>query len=439
MIAEHLKILYVSPMPPSPPLGGAQARMHGLMTNLARRHDITAICLIDEDGDVEECRRAMRSYCRDVILVPNPNGRAGLAKRMLQLRSIASRRSYEHHRFRVPALQEELDRRLEHERFDVVNLEFTYLGGLRLRPSSAGMPAPPLVLGTHEIAYDIVRQVARGGASAGRRLYAALNWRKLRRDEHAAFRAADGISACSAADQARVLAHVPAARTVVIPNAADVDFYQPRPSDPPPDGRTVVFFGLLSTFPNIDGVLFFLREIWPRVAAERPAARCRIIGARPPAPVRQLAGPRVEIAGFVEDLRPHLAAAAVLVVPLRVGGGTRLKIVEGMAMGRPIVSTTLGAEGIEAVHDRSILIADEPATFAGSVIRLLDDPVLAARLGRSARELAVERYSWPAAARRLEQFLGEIIASPRSPYRAAHHTEEADPAETAGAETGGSV
>jgi glycosyltransferase involved in cell wall biosynthesis len=411
MIPERLSVLYVSPIPPSPPRSGAQARVHGLITNVARRHDVTAISLIDQDFDAEECRHAMREYCRDVVLIPNPNGQEGLVKRMLQLRSLASFRSIEHHYFSAPGLQGELDRVLRQRRFDVVNLEFPYLAHLRMRQSPPGTPPPPLVLDAHEIAYDIVRQVARSDGSPGRRVFAALNWRKLRRDESAAFRSADGIYACSVADQERLLAHVPSARTVVIPNAADVDFYQPRPSDPPPDGRTVVFFGLLSTFPNVDGVLFFLREIWPRIAAERPQACCRIIGRRPPASVLELSGPRVEIAGFVADLRPHLASAGVLVVPLRVGGGTRLKIVEGMAMGKPIVSTTLGAEGVEAVPGRDILIADEPATFAAAVVRVLDDAALATRLGRSARQLAVERYSWRAAALTLERFFGEIIAA----------------------------
>jgi len=419
MIPERLSVLYVSPIPPSPPRSGAQARVHGLITNVARRHDVTAISLIGQDFDAEECRLAMREYCRDVVLIPNPNGEEGLAKRILQLRSLASLRSLEHRYFSTPALQGELDRVLQRKRFDVVNLEFPYLAHFRMRQSPPGTPPPPLVLDAHEIAYDIVRQVARSDGSPGRRVFAALNWRKLRRDESAAFRSADGIYACSVADQERLLAHVPSARTIVIPNAADVDFYQPRPSDPPPDGRTVVFFGLLSTFPNVDGVLFFLREIWPRIAAERAQARCRIIGRRPPASVLELAGPRVEIAGFVADLRPHLASAAVLVVPLRVGGGTRLKIVEGMAMGKPIVSTTLGAEGVEAVPGRDILIADDPASFAAAVVRVLDDPALATQLGRSARQLAVERYSWRAAALALERFFGEIIAAqPGAPSKA---------------------
>ena len=156
-------------------------------------------------------------------------------------------------------------------------------------------------------------------------------------------------------------------------------------------------------------MIHFINDIWPRIAAAHPEARCKIIGGRPPATLLALAGPRVELTGFVADLRPHLAAAAAVVVPLRLGGGTRLKIVEGMAMGKAIVSTTLGAEGIEAVPGRDLLSEDEPAAFADAVNRLLAEPSLAARIGQSARQLAVERYSWSGAARVLEDFYRRIL------------------------------
>src|SRR4051794_24239136 len=133
MIPERLSILYLSQMPPSPPRFGAQARMHGLMTSLARRHDLTAVSLVDPEFDLEDCRRAMREYCGEVILVPNPNGRAGMAKRRLQVRSLLSLHSFERLRYSVPALQDVLDRVLRRRRFDVVNLEFPYLGHLRLK------------------------------------------------------------------------------------------------------------------------------------------------------------------------------------------------------------------------------------------------------------------------------------------------------------------
>ncbi|MGE5048778.1 MAG: glycosyltransferase family 4 protein [Deltaproteobacteria bacterium] len=413
MTAERLKILCVSQMPPSPPRFGAQARMHGLYTNLARRNELTAVALVDDSFDLEECRRAMQAYCSEVVLLRNPRGAAGMAKRALQLRSVASTQSFERHLYSVAALQPALDSLLRRKRFDLVDVEFPYLGHCNVRQSPPGTPPPLVVVDSHEIAYDMVRQFSRSGGAL-RRFYAGLDWRKLRREELAAYGGADGVCTCSVADADRVRAEVPSARTVVIPNAADVEFYKPRPGDPPADGRTLVFFGLLSTWPNIDGILFFLREIWPAIAAARPDARLKVIGGRAPREVLQQAGPRVEMTGFVEDLRPHLASAAALVVPLRIGGGTRLKIVEGMAMSKAIVSTSLGAEGIDAVPGRDILIEDQPAAFAAAVLKLLGDPALAARMGQAGRKLAVERYSWSGAADTLERFARDLMQTARA-------------------------
>jgi glycosyltransferase involved in cell wall biosynthesis len=383
--------------------------MHGLMTQLARRHDLTAAMLVDEAFDLDECRRAMQVYCREVILVQNPYGRAGAAKRLLQLRSLTSTRSFDRLRVTAPALQQALDQVLRKRRFDIVNLEFPYLGHCVLRQAPPGEKLPSLVVDSHEIAYDLARQFAVAGASMGRRLYAGANWRKLRREELGIYREADGVYLCSTEDERRLLDEISEARTAVIPNAADVDYYQPRPTDPPPDGRTVVYFGLLSTVPNIDAVIHFVEEIWPLIAKAHPEARFKIIGGRAPQSLLALAGPRVELTGFVPDLRPHLAAAAAVVVPLRLGGGTRLKIVEAMAMGKAIVSTTLGAEGIKAVPGQDIFIEDQPAAFADAVNRLLSQPGLAASVGQSARRMAVEQYAWSAAAQALEDFYRRIL------------------------------
>jgi glycosyltransferase involved in cell wall biosynthesis len=410
-MSERLNILWVSHMPPSPPRSGAQARVHGLISNVAKRHDITAVMLSEPEFDIEECRRAMREYCREVVLIPNANSSSGLGKRLLQLRSLASRRSFDRLRVSVAETQRVIDELTRKQRFDIVNLEFPYLYHLKLRQAPPGERKPPVVVDTHEIAYDLARQMAGTEVGISRRVYGNVNWRKLAHEERFAFRDADGLAACSVADEERLLRDAPKARIVVIPNAADVDFYQPRPTDPPPDGRTLVYFGLLSTFPNIDAVRFLLQEIWPRVAAARPEARLKIIGGKPSAEMRAHAGPRIEITGFVDDLRPHLASAVGIAVPLRFGGGTRLKIVEGMAMGKAIVSTRLGAEGIDAVHERDILLSDDADGFAKELIRLLDDAALAERLGKDARKLAVERYSWSAAAVTLEGFFKEILKS----------------------------
>jgi glycosyltransferase involved in cell wall biosynthesis len=311
--------------------------------------------------------------------------------------------------FTLPALQQSLDRLLRARKFDVVNLESSFLGHCDLRQAPPGEKLPALVIDSHNIDYDLARQYARNGSSLVRRLYAEANWRKLRREELATYGDADGVYLCSAADERRLLREVPKVRTALVPNAADVEYYQPRSNDPLPDGRTVVFFGHLSYVPNVDGASHFVRDIWPRVAEVHPEAQCKIIGDGPPPSLVALAGPRIELTGFVPDLRPHLAAAAVVVVPLRLGGGTRLKIVEAMAMGKAIVSTSLGAEGIEAMPGRDILIEDRPAAFADAVNRLLAEPDLATCIGRSARRLAEKRYAWSAAAQALEDFYRRVL------------------------------
>ena len=379
------------------------------MNQLAKHHDITAVILVDDEFDIDECRIAMQAYCHDVVLIKNPHSRVGLVKRLLQLRSLASTKSFERLRVMVPEMQQALDKVLLANRFDIVNLEFTFLGHCDLRQAPPGLKLPVMVVDSHNIDYDLARQYARTGGSPLRRLYAEANWRKLRREELRTYRGADGVYLCSVADQQRLLEDIPTARTIVIPNAADVDFYKPRATDPMPDGRTIVFFGLMSYMPNIDGAGYFLKEIWPRIAEANPDARCKIIGGSPPPHLLALAGPQIVFTGFVPDLRPHIAEAAAVVVPLRLGGGTRLKIVEAMAMGKAIVSTTLGAEGIDAIPGRDILIEDDPQLFANAVIKLLAEPESAARIGKAARQLSEARYAWSAAAKTLEQFYREIL------------------------------
>lgn len=407
---ERLSVLLVSPMAPSPPRFGAQARTHGLLSNLAKHHDFTAIVLHDDDETPSTSGPAMRAYCREVTFVRNPNGVTGWRRRALQVRSWLSRWSYQRHLFTVPGLQEQLDRMLGSHRFDVVFVNLPYLAHYRLCRSPPGTVAPAVVIDSHDVGYDLARQVATSSAPLGQRLHATLNWRKLAREELAAYNAADGVCVCSTADQKRLAADAPSATTVVIPNAADIEYLQPRQSDPAPDGRTVLFFGLLATVPNVDGVVYFLREIWPLIAAARPDARFVVIGADPAPAIRALAGPGVTIVGPVDDLRPHLASADAVVVPLRLGSGTRLKILEAWAMARPVVSTTLGAEGLDAVAGRHLLIADDPPDFASSVLRVLGEPGLAHGLGRAGRALVSERYSWGGAAGALEAFFRQVLA-----------------------------
>ncbi len=408
MSATRLQLLYLSQFPPSPPTYGAQRRIAGLLTALARRHDVTAVALISPDLDAAEADRSMRSYCKRVVLVP-ARPWAGTGKRLLQLRALVSRRSFEHHFFHLRALRPLLQRLLSEQAFDVLNVEHPFLAHLALKQLPQGPPLPVRVLDEHNIEFDLARQQAGNEQGLFRRIHNATNWPKIRAEEVEAFNAFDGVTFCSEADEARARVLAPLLRSAVVPNAVDVQYFQPSKALPPADGRTVLFFGAINYFPNVDGLLYLLREVWPLLERRHPEARLKIVGQHPTPEILAFQGPKVEVTGKVEDVRVHLAGAAVTVAPLRVGGGTRFKILEAMAMGRPVVSTSLGAEGISARPGMDILLADEPQAFAEAVGRVLETPALAAQLGDRGRALVEAHYSWDAAGGRLERFFLELL------------------------------
>jgi glycosyltransferase involved in cell wall biosynthesis len=412
MAHDPLRILFLSQFPPSPPSFGAQRRIQGLMSALAKDNDVRGVALIAPDMDAREAERAMREYCSDVVLVPARPWR-GPKKRWLQFRSLFSTRSFERRAFDLPELRRALVRVLVERPVDVVNVELPFLAGQRLRVAPPGAPAPIRVLDEHNIEFDLARQQAGSEQGLARRVHNLANWRKIRREELRAFRTFDGVTFCSEVDEARARRLVPAVRSAVVPNAVDVDHFAPRASDPPSDGRTVMFFGAINYFPNVDGLRYFFREVWPLVERSHPEARLKLVGQHPTPEVLDFRGPRVDVTGRVEDVRPHLASAAVTIVPLRIGGGTRFKILEAMAMARPVVSTRLGAEGIDADNGRDILLADDPAGLAAAIGRVLDEPGLAAALGTRGRALVEQRYSWAAAAQRLDGFLRELLTRRR--------------------------
>ncbi len=403
-----MKILFVTPYLPSPPHFGAQRRLEGLMRGLAASHEVSLLAFAKPGAESEVQLRATREYCRGVITVPYDVLNVDVGqKRLLQLRSLASRRSFESLLMQRPEFQRALDAELSEGDYDIVQVEFAQMAGYELKRN---LRKPPrFVLDEHNVEYDLTRRTAEAAGSLPRKLYNAANWRKLRREERAAWWRFDGVALTSERDQQLVQSDLPGVRTTVVPNAVDTEAFHPNGT--PIDRSTLIFLGAINYYPNTDGVLHFLDDIFPRLLELSPDAKFQIVGMSPPASVLERQSQSVEVTGFVEDPRPYLDRAAVVVVPLRIGGGTRFKIVEAMAMGKAIVSTRLGAEGIDVVHEKHALLADEPKEFAAQVKRLLDDPELAARLGSEARKLAEERYSWRAAVARLENFYGELGAA----------------------------
>lgn len=400
-----MKILFVAPYLPSPARFGGQRRMEGLLRGLAERHEVSVLAFNSSDAYATESLEATAAYCKKVTTLPDLDPRSVREKRRLQMRSLLSLHSFEHLQVKSRAdFQQKIDEHLASETYDVVQVEFANMASYRY--SRRGKKQPLLVLDEHNIEYDLQRRTAGSADGIARLVYNSLNWRKLGREEKRAWQRFDGVVLTSARDE-QVLCEVsPKTRTAVVPNGVNVTQFMP--SEAPTEPDTLVFFGANNYFPNHDALLYFIDEILPKVVARRPNVKLQIVGPGAQPAVLAKQGKHVEIVGFVDDLMPYLERATAIVVPLRIGGGTRLKIVEAMAKSKAIVSTRIGAEGIDVSHGRDILLGDTPADFADAIVRVLEDSTLARELGRKARELAVTRYSWGAIVAQLEQFYADL-------------------------------
>ena len=262
------------------------------------------------------------------------------------------------------------------------------------------------VLFTHNVEAEIFERHARV-ATGLRKLVWRNQARKMARFEGDALRRFDSVIAVSARD-AEALRTRFALKTVErIDTGVDLDFYRPTPlpAPPAPGEGTIAFTGVMDSPANIDGIAFLMDQVWPLVVQARPAARALIVG-RNPAPALVAAARQRGLAwsftGYVDDIRPHVETAHLCVIPLRVGSGTRIKAFEAMAMNRPIVSTTVGVEGLDVVDGTHLLMADDPAAFAAAILRLLNDAALPTQLTQAARALLEERFSWSHVARQFE-------------------------------------
>jgi glycosyltransferase involved in cell wall biosynthesis len=227
--------------------------------------------------------------------------------------------------------------------------------------------------------------------------YSCVQWLRLRRYEADVCRRADWVLTVSDADADALQRLVPGLDPSVVPNGIDTRVYHPKAVETQPRENSLVFTGTMDFRPNVDAILWFVKEVLPLIQVEIPDVHVNVVGQRPHQrldPLRE--NPSVTLTGFVEDVRPYIANAALYVAPLRMGGGTRLKLLEAMAMGKAVVATRLGAEGYPVTDGRELVLADTATDFAERVISLLQSPKRRAALGRTARAFVERRYDWRA-------------------------------------------
>jgi glycosyltransferase involved in cell wall biosynthesis len=388
---HFVRILFVSLAVPYPPTNGHRIRNWALLRGLtAEGHDVSLVSFA-EPSELADDPARFEGLCREARLVPAPAAVSGWRGHAARLRAIGSAQPFGVRRFRSEAMQRAVQDVLATGRFDCVICDDIY------NVENIGdTGSVPVLLNKHDLTHVILQRFAGYARNPLQRAYAAIEYRKLRRWEAQAC-GLPGVLACSDSDRRELLRLVPDARIEIVPNAIDADSYPPAPAGAE-EPSTVLYFGSMDWYPNIDAVEYFASSILPELERRVPAVRFRVAGRNPPeALVRRFNRPPVvEFTGTVSDIRAAIAAATVCVVPLRIGSGTRLKILEAGAMEKAIVSTHIGAEGLDFEHGVDIILTDDPLEFARATAELLADPVRRRALGRAAR-LRVERdYSLPA-------------------------------------------
>ena len=382
---------------------GGKLRTWHLMRQLAARHDITYLSFSDP-SQRDEHRIGMREVCRRLETIPRTDPAKGtLSFYMDTARYVVDPVPYAVAKYRSPAYAARLRELLDTGRFDAVVCDFL--------PPVVNMPAAlpcPSILFTHNVEAEIWRRHVETATNAIARHLLTRQWQRMLRFEHDALARFDLVLAVSEADSDTFERLYPGALRApvhVVKTGVDTRYFAPLPEVPVRRAH-IVFTGSMDWLPNEDGMVYFVREILPLIRRSEPEASLSIIGRAPTPAVRRLADEAgIEVTGSVDDVRPHLAAGSVYVVPLRIGGGTRLKIFEAMGMAKAVVSTSIGAEGLPVSNGTDIILADAPDSFANAVVGLIRDGDRRRRIEHAARRLVVERYDWSAVAQDFEDAL----------------------------------
>ena len=381
---------------------GGKLRTWHLMRHLARRHEITYLAFREPEQPAANVE-GMKEVASRVETITRSEPTKGTLRFYADAAlHLLDPLPYAVGKYRSTEYRRRLARLLDEERFDLIVCDFLF--------PAVNLPKRlpcPAVMFTHNVESEIWRRHAETKSDAiGRLLYGA-QYRRMLRYERRMLARFDGILAVSDADRetfARLYPGAIAQPAHVVPTGVDTEYFAPSAGSQQP--ARLIFTGSMDWLPNEDAMLYFCRDVLPAIRAEVPDVALTIVGRTPTPAVKKLAEERgVTVTGRVDDVRPFMRDASVYIVPLRIGGGTRLKIFEAMAMGKAVVSTTIGAEGLPVTDGEHVLLADDPATFARAVVHLIRDTGHRTRIEAAARALVLARYDWSAVAGELEDAL----------------------------------
>ncbi len=403
-VSRPLRILWVKVGGLWPLNTGGRLRSFHLLRELSASHQVTLLTTHGPDQDPEDLARQL-PRCRVQSLPHTPVKKSSGRFLLALVRSWLTSLPVDIYRSRVSALQAEVADSLASGDFDLVVADF-----LVAVPNVPLDGDTPVLYFSHNVEYMIWQRLGATEQRWPHKLLLAVEWRKMRRYEVAACRRAALTVAVSEQDRDQLGETLDQARIRAIATGVDLDYFQPgdRSKEAP---REIVFSGSMDWHPNEDAMLFFMDSILPLVREKMPDVTVTVVGRNPSDRLRAAAERAgVRVTGTVPDVRPFVQGAAVYIVPLRIGGGTRLKIYEALAMGKAVVSTAIGAEGLPLEEGKHIVRADDPGDFARQVLALLEDPARREALGDAGRALMEERFSWSRVAQEFEAHCREVVS-----------------------------
>jgi glycosyltransferase involved in cell wall biosynthesis len=399
---RRLRVLWVKADRILPVHSGGNIRSYQILRQLASHHELTFFSYYGGKADREYEEEVTRQFPGTVCICTWKRDLTWPMRGLDYLLRLPMQTPYAVSRFKSVVVREKLKTWFQERWFDVAVCDF--LDAAVNFPSRLAIPT---VLFQHNVESEIWRRHALTESNPARRLLYRREFEKMLGYEQCMVRRFHHVVSVSEHDRQLMGAWTDTARITVVPTGVDLKQYRPCPS-PRADTPLVLFVGAMDWEPNIDAVEYFCREIWPSIQAKVPAARFRIAGRNPVRRVRRFASSAVEVTGSVPSVVDHLREAAVVVAPLRVGSGTRLKIYEAMAAGKAVVSTSVGAEGLDVHHGQDILLADGAGAFAGAVIMLLQDLELRRRYEQAAAALA-GGYDWAAIGNKFGEVLETLM------------------------------
>jgi polysaccharide biosynthesis protein PslH len=402
-----MKILWVKAGGLVPPDTGGKIRSYNTLLQLAKHHAITLFSFYA--AHEKDVHAELSQVFQRAILIPLDLPMSKSARELLDYAlHLVSREPYNLTKYCRPVVRRKLRDLLEKDKYDVIVCDFLVAAGV----IPWAWPCPK-VLFTHNVEAIIWQ---RHFEMAGNPLWKALSWWEWKRMEAAEQRylqKADHVLTVSENDRTTFGRFLDPWKLTVMQTGVDTEFFLPSLEKETPN--SLVFTGSMDWLPNEDGIFYFANEIFPMILRQVPDVKLCIVGRNPSRRLQDLASriSNIQITGWVEDVRPYLARCAVCIVPLRIGGGTRLKIFEAMSMAKAVVSTSIGAEGLPVRNAEHLLIADDPVSFAEKTVQLLGNFPQRAGIGRAARCLVEENYSWVTVSKTFAQALENVVKRTR--------------------------